>query len=634
MEAGLPPETRAWLEAFVAGVSYYQAGIENLPYEFHVLGLEREPWTVADVLTFGRLAGSDVNWLVWFNLLKLHGREDWPRLWARLVENGGGNMPSVTPGEPPALPGDILAGISRSGSNSLAIAASRSVTGGAILANDPHLGIYVPSLWLIAGLRSPNYHAVGLMVPGLPVFAIGRNPWIAWGGTNMRAMSSDLVDLSHVPPGKLAERRESIGVRWGFDKKVTLRESHWGPVISDAPPLRDFDLPPIALRWTGYEASDEVGAMLAVSRARNFDEFRAAFRNFSVPGQNMLYADHAGNIGQVMAVHCPDRNGAPRDVIVDPAVADDAWARMRGVMDLPFSLNPHQGFLVSANNRPASADVRVGYFFSPVDRAQRMTDIIGANSRIGIDEIKSLQRDVHMASAAKLKHLFLTKLREIGLTTVANEKARRVLNVLEEWDGCYDSNAKGPVVFELFCGAFSTAFGDIGYGAQDWAAFANVGRIKSIMMEDIEAAPSARLRIALQRGLERATDGIDEFATWGEMHRLVLAHPFEFMPLAGSHFRFAEHPIGGSTDTLMKTAHGSINGRHFVRYGSSARHISDLSDLDANYFVLLGGQDGWINAANFLDQVPLWLDGRYVQMPLRLETVKTRFPHVVELNAG
>ncbi len=70
-----------------------------------------------------------------------------------------------------------------------------------------------------------------------------------------------------------------------------------------------------------------------------------------------------------------------------------------------------------------------------------------------------------------------------------------------------------------------------------------------------------------------------EFADWGDMHRLRLAHPLALVPLIGERYRFDETPVGGSTDSLMKTAHGSTVERHFVRYGSDARHISDLSLL-------------------------------------------------------
>ncbi len=116
----------------------------------------------------------------------------------------------------------LLAGLSRSGSNSLAIGPSLTRTGTPIIANDPHLGINLPNTWLIVGLKSPSYDVVGLMVPGLPLFAIGRNPDVAWGGTNMRASASDLIDVHELPPSEMSERREHIAVRWWADEEVRI----------------------------------------------------------------------------------------------------------------------------------------------------------------------------------------------------------------------------------------------------------------------------------------------------------------------------------------------------------------------------------------------------------------------------
>jgi penicillin amidase len=609
IEAALPAATRAWLEAFVRGINHYQQAMPERPHEFRVLGLEPEPWTVADILTFGRLAGTDVNWLVWASVLRLRARDDWPQIWARLVQNGAASVPSFAGGERRAGLDALLGGFSRSGSNSLAVAPVKRRGGGAILANDPHLGIFLPNFWLLVGIKSPSYHAVGLMAPGLPLFAIGRNPWIAWGGTNMRAASSELYDVSKLDPARIAERRERIAVRWWFDREVTVRETEWGPILSDAPQLEGLEAPPFALKWTGHQASDEVSAMLAVARARDFAGFRAAFEGFAVPGQNMLYADAKGNIGQVMAVRLPVRNGAPpADVILDPAAREKHWASLRGVADLPFSLNPAKGYLVSANNRPADTDIHVGYFFSPDDRVERMAELLEGARK------------------------FLDKLAGAGLSASADGQARAAIDLMASWDGHYRTDSRGAVAFELFHRGFGARFYEIAFGEADWAAFANVARIKSLMMEDIARAAPGDLAASLEAGLEAAAKGLDEFSDWGAMHRLGLAHPLVFLPLVGGRYRFADVPIGGSTDTIMKTAHGGVKGRHYAGYGSNARHISDLSDPDANYFVLLGGQDGWLRSSTFLDQLPLWLEGDYVQLPLRPEAVRARFPHRMELS--
>jgi penicillin amidase len=108
---------------------------------------------------------------------------------------------------------------------------------------------------------------------------------------------------------------------------------------------------------------------------------------------------------------------------------------------------------------------------------------------------------------------------------------------------------------------------------------------------------------------------------------LRLAHPLGLIPMIGRRYRFADRPAAGTSESLMKTAHGLTNRRHGAAYGSVARHISDLSDPDANYFALLGGQDGWFGSGNFTDQVPLWQRGEYVVLPLLPASAAKNFRH-------
>lgn len=631
--AAMPPATRAWLDRFVAGINHYQATVQRLPTEYAILGMEREPWTAEDIVTFGRLAGTDVNWLVWFNVLKLRGRPDFPEIWARLVRNGSDSTPSFdADGDATGL-SLLLAGSSRSGSNSLAIAPARSKTGAALMANDPHLGVNLPNLWLIAGVKSPSYHAVGLMVPGLPFFAIGRNGTIAWGGTNMRAASSDLMDISALPPGAIRERNETVRVRWWFDEEITVRDTDAGPVLSDAPQLATAKAPPFALKWVGHQVTDEITAMLAVSRARTFPEFREAFRTFAVSGQNMLYADVTGTIGQVMATQLPARpQTPPADLVLDPDTALPPWRDLHDATDLPVAVNPPKRYLASANNRPAKADVPVGWFFSPDDRVNRMTEIVETRGTVGVDDLKALQQDVCMESAVALRDLLVAKMRALGVADAADGVRRVVFERMAGWDGCYRVDSQGAVAYEMVRHAFTRSYYESAFGETDWSAFANVARIKALLREDIAGTDDATLTRLLDDALSEAAKTIDDYATWGDMHRMELRHPLAFLPIIGGRFRFGDYAVGGSSDTLMKTAHGATSKRHTVRYGSQARHISDLSDPDANWFVLLGGQDGWFNSSTFLDQAGLWRQGRYITMPLRPETVRATFPHTMTLN--
>ena len=631
IEAAMSGEALHWTRRFVEGVNHYQDTAAELPHEFRVLGLKREPWTVADVVAVGRLAGTDVNWLLWMQLLPLRKRADWPEIWAGLLENGAASLPSFDGTAQASALNEVLGGLGRSGSNSLALAPDRTATGGAILANDPHLGITVPNVWLIAGIRSPSYHAVGLMGPGLPVFAIGRNPHVAWGGTNMRAASSDLYDVSGLPAGDISERRERIGVRWWFDSEVTVRETPFGPIISDAPQFAELDLPPLALKWTGHGTSDEIGAMLAASRSRDFGEFRRAFESFAVPGQNILYADAEGNIGQVMAARLPVRNGRPEDLVLDRDRHDAAWATVRSAGDLPFAFNPESGFLASANNRPSGTGMPVGFFFSPNDRVRRMAEVVEARSPVDLEAVKALQRDVYMGSSVGLRDLLVSELDAAGLPEDGNARAAEAVRRIRNWDGHYRPESQGAVSFEQFRHGFIGRF----YGEPsedgDWRAEVGAARDGALLRREIEAADEAALRAALAAAVAAAAEGLDKYADWGAMHRLRLAHPLGAAPLIGERYRFAEHGVGGSSDTLMKTAHESSAERHRVRYGANARHISDMTDPDANYFVLLGGQDGWLNSETLLDQWPLWRDGEYIRLPLSPDEIRRTFAHRLEL---
>jgi penicillin amidase len=624
----MPADTRAWLDGFVAGVNHYIAEVETLPHEHKVLGLARETWTAEDVIAIGRLGSTDVNWLIWFRMLDLHDRPDWPEIWARVTETGGESIPSIGPAaqDQESVFHELLLGFAKAGSNAVAVSGERTGTGSAMIASDPHLGVFLPNLWLLAGFKSPSYHAVGMMIPGVPFIALGRNERIAWGGTNMRALSTDLVDVSDLPESDFSARTEEIGVRWWFDTEMTVRESPYGPVVSDAPLVPSAgEGVAIALRWMGHQPSDEITAMLRVSEADDFARFRDALDGFHVPGQNMVYADAAGHIGQVMAVKLPARSTTPpADVLVSPNGAD-AWDNTVTAADLPFAFDPPEGYVASANNKPASADVAVGWHFSNDDRISRLRELLSGGATIGVADLEALQRDVYMASAVALRDLLLGQLARSGEILTPAQDA--VAALLRDWDGHYDAGSRGALAFELTAYAFARSF----LNEAERELMEVGGRFDEQLGEAIADADPAQVATALVPALDRAATGLEEFTVWGDMHRMGLRHPLSFIPVVGDKYVFGNVPISGSSTTLMKTAHTDTDERHPTRFGSQSRHISDMSDPDANWFTLLGGQDGWLNSENFTDQFDFWLRGDYVQVPLRVETVEREFRHKMEL---
>lgn len=615
-EASLRPATRAWLEAFVEGLNDYQRLNPQEPPEFSWLGLDYEPWTVLDVLSIGRLAGTDVNWLTYLSALPERGKPGFAQRWNEVL-TAGGSIPSTPLGE-------LLASVSRSGSNSVAVAPGRSASGAALLANDPHLGQALPNFWILAGMRSPSYHLVGMMPPGLPFVGVGASPHAAWGGTNMRTAASDLVDVAGLDPALIESRETVIKVRALGSRRRSLRITPYGGVLSDAEALK-LEGQTIALRWVGYEASDEIGAFLAAGQARSPEQFRTAFADFAVSAQNILFATRDGHIGHVYAARLPQRSGFPDDdPVLTPAEADHQWSERWTSTSLPLTVDPESGFIVSANDRPQFTSEPLGFYFSGPDRVERLASLLHSRPTQSLESLQALQLDVTAPRAALLAALIVARAERAGLS-------HRLIDALRGWDGAYTVDSQAAVGFEALLHELVPRT----YGKPDpESAPALAGEwnwLTTVWPKDFLALPDAEQSRILGEALKAALPSLERYPTWGDMHRLRVGHLLGATPMIGGRFVVAELPVAGSRETIMKTAHGLESGVHNSSYGSQSRHVSDLADLDSNHFVLLGGNDGWIGSANYADQVPLWREGRMLRLPLSAEAVLAEFPRSLTL---
>ena len=617
----LPPVTRHWVERYCDGINHYQETVPELPHDVQVLGLGREPFTVLDIMTMGRLVGNDINWLGWSHLLRHRSRPDWPEIWGNAIRYGGNSRASFS--ETESVEEDaldaILEGVGRNGSNAVAIAGDRTEHGGALLAGDPHVGIFLPALWLIMGIRSRSYHAVGMMIPGVPSLLIGRNHDIAWGATNMRAASSDLVDVQELEPEAVAERIETVRVRWGKDRLVRVRTTEYGPIISDVA-LFPKDLPPVALRWMGHRVTDEISAIQGVTAARDFDGWRKALADFGVSGMNFLYADRRGHIGQMMAVHLPARDPEPP---LDPILAPEecrGWDRTYTGADLPYAYDPPSGFLASANNQPANAPILLGYAFSANDRINRLRELVESQPIWTAAQLAVMQQDVGRLSALRFRDLLLAH-----ADLLAQPQAQAMVARLSGWDGAYHADRFEPVALEWIIAGLAHALG------RELGPLAHSEAILDILTDRLAELGPGTTASLLDTVLPKAARQAAKARNWGELHHLKLHHLLANLPVAGKRYPRAQPPVSGSTTTIMKTAHDLVSGPHGVRFGANARHIFDMADPDANWFVVLGGQDGDVGSPHIMDQLPLWLEGRYIRVPLRQETLEREFPHVSRL---
>ncbi len=629
-EARMSPSTHAWMQAFVDGLNWYQQHAAVKPPEYGLLGLQDERWTIRDLIAIGRLAGTDVNWLVYARLMQARLGPGWVQDWRRALEAGADSPPSFDSTGGYTLLFDLLAGSSRSGSDAVAVAPSHSSSGGALLASDPHLGLTLPNFWILVGLKSPSYHAVGLMPPGLPVLGLGRNDDIAWSGTNMHAAASELYDVSGAPAEGIESRRERLRTRLWFDSEVTVRRAPLGPIVSDTPafPGRPGEI--IALRWTGYEASDEIGAFLGVMRAHSATEFRNVLAAYGVGGQNMICATRTGDICQVMAVHLPIRDPAlPGDLVRRPQDPAASWHGQANALTLPWALNPKQGVLASANNRPTELSFPVGYFFQTSERVDRLHALLSARDKLSLEDLAALQRDTLSLAALSLKTALIAALKEGR----ADEPSSPYVQVLESWDGRYEADQPGPVAFEMLLyelaqRLYGGADGKVPGPQADWTYLVHY------LPQDLAARAAPERRVLLDTAVAAASADSAAYPSWGDMHRLRVGHALADVPVIGRFFELVEYGASGSRNTILKTAHGLVNRRHYASYGSQARQLCDMSDPDRNQFVLFGGQDGWLGSENFADQVELWRQGRAIGMPLTASAIAAQFPIVSVLAAG
>lgn len=626
--AAMPEDTRAWMEGFRDGVNHVIGRASPLPEEFALLAFRPEPWSLEDLAAIGRLAATDFTWKVWVPLLRLSGRPDWVRIWQQLAGDEAVPVPSLAGGGGPGPwdPG-VLGAFARTGSNSFAVSGRRGAGGSALIASDPHLAVVLPNLWLACGMRSPGYQAVGLMVPGIPAVALGRNPWIAWGGTSLHAASSDLFDVSGLADAEITVRRQTVRVRWWRDREIEVRETEYGPVVTDAPLLGAPAGRRLALHWVGHRPTDELTALLRINRARDWDEFRAALDGFAVPAQNMIYADIHGRVGQAMAAMLPRRPSGSRAEFFVGREAKRHWDRLITSKHLPSVLDPERGYVASANNRPElPAEVLVSHFFSPDDRVRRLRALLDGEGAITARRLMEIQRDVRQPGATVMRNRLLALVDLAAARTAHGD----FVAALRDWDGSYDAGSTGAAAFELLLHHFVQELN----GREDAAIYSASWEPWALVHGDFEAGPPGRLAKAVAVALGRAAETFSRHRRWGDVHRLRLSHALGAVPVVGRRFRFADLPSGGGNETVMKMAHGFAAGPHAVRLGSIARHVSDLADPDANHFVLLGGNDGWIGSEGFLDQVDLWREGSYVRLPLSAKTVEEEFPHLITLLPG
>ena len=706
----LDPESRVALDSYAAGVNAYLADHSgaSASLEYAVLALQNkgytiEPWTAVDSLAWGKAIAWDlrgnmqdeIDRVMYASTVGVERAEQVfpPYPYDRnrpIVDQGAlvgttfeqdaepatGQAASTSPRVDARIVAafsavkkgadavDALIGPSGSGigSNSWAVGKDKSATGEAILANDPHLGPQMPSVWYQQGLHCRTvgaacpYNVAGFGFPGLPGVLTGHNDRISWGVTNLGPDVTDLVlqdvrDDGYVVDGKVKPFtviEETIKVAGGDPVPLTVRITKDGPLMSpvsaelrtlgqDAPvpppgsaatreaaPPRGAEGYGVSLRWTALEPGRTVNAVMRFMTASTIEEFREAARDFAVPSQNLLVADADGNIAYQSPGKIPVRRGYDGTWPVPGWDSRYAWTGYVPFESLPYVKNPPEGWIVTANQAVIDPDRYPIWLTSDWNygfRSQRIVDRVEAatsgGAKMTADEMRAIQLDTHNLFA----EFVVPKLAGIpkeGLTAQAAA-------LFDGWDYSQPQDSAAAAYFAAFWSNLLELTVDTQLpadfqadgGSRWWETFIRLWDTPEDPWWDDKGTSAVETRdTALANALTSAADELSDRLgsdpaswRWGELHTLTVTNPsLGKSGIAPVEWLFNRGPvsIGGGESIVMANGWNASKG-YGVDWIPSYRMVIDWSDLDSSTWMHLTGASGHAFNPHYADQLrELW----------------------------
>ena len=700
--AGLDADSKAIIDSYTEGVNAYLKDHDKtaLSLEYAILGLlspdyKIQAWTPIHSLTWGKAMawdlrgnmGEEIERAV---LLKTLTPEQvaelfpaYPKDHPVIVNNIGDGTSANSAMQPKAfdIPDETLRALEHNaslldlalgpagdgiGSNSWAISGSRTSTGRPLLANDPHLGIQMPSIWYQAHLECKPitdacpYNVAGFTFAGVPGIIIGHNDHIAWGFTNV---GPDVMDLyiERVNPDNpnqyevngewvdFETRTETIQVVGGETVDMTVRLTRHGPVISESyGPLKNentdndpeffpfkeragVELPEqyvIALKWTALAPSTPFKAIWGFDRAQNWDDFREAAQNFHVPAQNLLYADVDGNIGYQMPGDIPMRANGDGTVPVPGWTDEYEWTGFVPFEELPYTFNPVDGYIATANNQvpPSDYSYLITYDWDYGFRAQRIVNLIeNAPDKIDIAYMQLIQGDSFDSNAPLFVPIILQ------MDELSDNQAN-AQNALKDWDYQNRADSTGAAVFNAFWRHFlQNTFNDqvpeeryYPDGGSRWNEIMRHMDENSAWWDDktttdVTETRADTLRKSFEQGvaeLEKMLGNDPTEWNWGEMHASTFRNGTlgeSGVPPIEALFNRGPFPTSGG-EAIVNATGWSVQDGYETNWLPSMRMIVDLGNLNNSVTVHTTGQSGHAYHPHYIDMAEMWANIQYYSM--------------------
>lgn len=686
-------DARGDTNAYVAGINAFIVAHRGraLPPEFALLRFEPEPWSGEDVLVWVKMMAWDLganysSELFRRDLVEGIGADraaqllpPYPGDGMTIVNpDGGGGAPMNGAGLPTiqsfgaALPGDswsrafsqavsdghpvvadMLLGGGRTealGSNNWVVDGTLTATGKPMLANDPHLGTHIPSLWYLAHMSAGAFDVIGATLPGAPAVAIGRNNRIAWGETNVAADVQDLYLERLDATGKSAEfngqleplhiLQEEIKVSGGASVKIDVRISRHGPLVSDAINAMNLPdtpgsaepvptLPPLAFRWTALDGDDStLEAFLRLNEAGSWTDFVDAMRLFVTPSQNFVYADVDGHIGYVLPGRIPVRQSGDGLTPVPGWTGDHEWAGWIPFESLPQLFDPPTHAIVTANHRPnpQSDPTFIAAEYPEPYRAEQITALLGDRRGLTPDDFRAMQADTYSRHAAALLPLLLQHV------DAADADDKIAVELLRGWT--YDAHRDSPAA-AIFSAWFlelapAIAGDDLGdslitryrgrYSSVTRFVIAALTRNDEVWCDNVTTSGKESCRDTVTAALHNGVAKLKQLMgsnlhewKWGTVHTVVFPHQGLDAVSALRPFLNRSIPNGGDWSTVNVGAVDSAYP-YEQRAVPGYRQIVDLSPGNDSRFMDAVGQSGHFLSRHYDDFVEPWQAVEYRRM--------------------
>lgn len=639
------PEILKFLDAYSEGVNSYINSLQpaNYPVEYKLLDYAPEPWTpkkTAFLLMYmtDMLCGRDYD-LEFTNALRKFGKDRFDLLYPDFFDVNDPIIPEdadwsyidtpITETPQSQLPLDSIPETMEkpdpnNGSNNWAVSGSKSYSGNPILANDPHLGLNLPSIWFVMQLATPQHNAFGATLPGALGVVSGFNKHIAWGETNATRDVKDWYKIEFKDTSRkqyryngawknTSVRVEEIKIKGKETYIDSVIYTHYGPVSYDHTFKGNGEKEGYAMKWIGHVGGNNQRTLIDLNSAKNYDDYLKALQHWVAPAQNFVFASTEGDIALWIQGLFPNKWKGQGKFLMDGSNPENEWQSFIPKKFNAHTKNPGRGFVSSANQHPVDPSYPYYVFNDGYEtyRNRVINDFFKSKDKFSIQDFKDLQNNNYNLKAAELLPYMLEQLDTSTLTEAEND----IFNLIKNWDFNSEVDMLAPSVWDLWWKTLYKLTWDE-FDSGDVALsypfiYQTIYMLKNhpddALMDIVETPEkensSDLFLIAFKETAKKLNTWKTDHGTyaWGDYKATYVGHLLQALP-AFSRFNL---PIGGDRNTV-----NAADKNH----GPSWRMIVEMSSPPKALGIYPGGQSGNPGSPHYDDFVNRWADGDYINL--------------------